>query len=74
MQLIGIHTSSADLLLQTNEIASAELTSDLQTQRRGILCWVIVEPDSANKSEMVMNTWGRSCDKLLFMSSQNGKN
>eukprot|EP00043_Microstomoeca_roanoka_P028965 m.20307 g.20307 ORF g.20307 m.20307 type:complete len:542 (-) comp8852_c0_seq1:511-2136(-) len=37
-----------------------------------ILCWVMAHPEKLNsKAVAVQNTWGRLCDKLLFMVSEN---
>ena len=51
---------------------NASVTSASIKQER-ILCWVVTTPNNKLKAEAVNNTWGRRCDKLLFMSSQNGK-
>ena len=37
-----------------------------------IFCWVVTQPANKLKAEAVKQTWGRKCDKLIFVSSQNG--
>jgi glycoprotein-N-acetylgalactosamine 3-beta-galactosyltransferase len=39
-----------------------------------ILCWIMTGPSNhKTKAKAVKETWGKHCDTLLFMSTQEGK-
>ncbi|KAK7500814.1 hypothetical protein BaRGS_00008058 [Batillaria attramentaria] len=40
-------------------------------KKHRVLCWVMTSPDNLDKKTVhVRNTWGKRCNKLLFMSSE----
>ena len=50
------------------EITDAkELTNTVR-----ILCWIMTSPKSHWKAGVVRDTWGRRCNILVFISSQEG--
>ena len=54
------------------EIMPIEKIDDSKENLR-ILCWVLTTKNAKVRAEQVKQTWGRKCDKLLFISSTKGK-
>jgi len=37
-----------------------------------VLCWVKTYPGNKEQVKATINTWGKRCNKLIFISSKNG--
>lgn len=60
------HLSPIDLRSNIDDSHADELFAKAR-----ILCWIMKNPENQSKKAIhVKNTWGRRCNKLLFMSTK----
>ena len=50
------------------------MQAKLLAEKVRVLCWVMTAPDNHDlKAKHVKATWGKRCNILLFMSTEEGK-
>lgn len=68
-QDVGTHSSHEGVHALENNTLAEQLYNEVK-----VLCWVMTNPDNhEKKAKHVLKTWGTRCNKLLFMSSVEGK-
>ena len=61
-------------LIHHNEFIGEDLQAKLLSEKVRVLCWVMTAPGNHDlKAKHVKATWGKRCNILLFMSTQEGK-
>ena len=51
-----------------------DMQAKLLAEKVRVLCWVMTAPDNHDlKAKHVKATWGKRCNILLFMSTEEGK-
>jgi hypothetical protein len=67
------HSSQHSQHEEVHALENSTLSNTLFKEVR-VLCWIMTNPSNHKKKAIhVKKTWGKRCNKLLFMSSQQGK-
>lgn len=65
---VGYHASHEEAHALENKTVALRLYSEVK-----ILCWIMTNPQNhQKKARHVKRTWGSRCNKLIFMSSEEG--
>lgn len=65
-QDVGEHESDEEVHALENLTVAKQLQEKVK-----VLCWIMTKPGNhKTKARHVMKTWGKRCNKLLFMSSK----
>lgn len=66
---VGFHASHEGVHAHENKTIAQQLYNDVK-----ILCWIMTTPKNhQKKARHVKRTWGSRCNRLLFMSTSEGK-
>ena len=80
-QLLGANTNAkyqnVNQIIQQNTLILPDYSEETNlaramSQKVRVLCWIMTSPKSHWKAGVVRDTWGRRCNILVFISSQEG--